>query len=36
VKYAATVGETAAPSGEELAVLRELHARTKRAHGNQG
>ena len=36
VKYAAAVGETAAPSGEELAVLRELHARTKRAHGDQG
>jgi glutaconate CoA-transferase subunit B len=35
VKYAAKVGETAAPSAEELAVLRELHVRTKRAHGDQ-
>jgi glutaconate CoA-transferase subunit B len=35
VKYAAEVGETAAPSAEELAVLREFHARTKRAHGDQ-
>jgi glutaconate CoA-transferase subunit B len=36
VKYAASLGETAAPSGGELAVLRELHARTKRLHGDQG
>jgi glutaconate CoA-transferase subunit B len=35
VKYAAEVGETAAPSAAELEVLRELHARTKRAHGDQ-
>jgi glutaconate CoA-transferase, subunit B len=35
VKYAAEVGETAAPSAQELSVLRELHARTKHAHGDQ-
>ena len=35
VKYASEAGETAAPSAEELEVLRELHARTKRAHGDQ-
>jgi glutaconate CoA-transferase, subunit B len=34
VKYAAEVAETTAPSVEELTVLRELHARTKRAHGD--
>jgi glutaconate CoA-transferase, subunit B len=33
VRYAAKVGETAAPTTEELEVLRELHARTARAHG---
>jgi glutaconate CoA-transferase subunit B len=35
VKYAADVAITPAPSAEELMVLRELHARTKRAHGDQ-
>jgi glutaconate CoA-transferase subunit B len=35
VKYAAEVAETAAPSAEELAVLRELHARTNQAHRDQ-
>jgi glutaconate CoA-transferase, subunit B len=34
VRYAATVGETPAPTAQELAVLRELNARTARAHGN--
>jgi glutaconate CoA-transferase subunit B len=33
VKYAADAATTSAPSAEELTVLRELHARTKRAHG---
>ena len=33
VRYAADVGETIPPSAEELRVLRELHARTARAHG---
>jgi glutaconate CoA-transferase subunit B len=33
VRYAATVGETPPPTGNELQVLRELHARTARAHG---
>jgi glutaconate CoA-transferase subunit B len=32
VKYAAQVEETKAPTGNELGVLRELHARTARAH----
>jgi len=36
VKYAAGAATTPAPSAEELTVLRELHARTKRAHGDQG
>jgi glutaconate CoA-transferase, subunit B len=36
VKYAADAATTPAPSAEELTVLRELHARTKRAHGDQG
>jgi glutaconate CoA-transferase, subunit B len=36
VKYAAAAATTPAPSAEELTVLRELHARTKRAHGDQG
>ena len=36
VKYAAEPDTTPAPSVEELAILRELHARTKRAHGDQG
>jgi glutaconate CoA-transferase subunit B len=35
VRYVAKVGETPAPTGKELATLRELHARTKRAHGDQ-
>ncbi len=33
VRYAATIAETKAPTAEELVVLRELHARTARAHG---
>lgn len=33
VKYAAAVATTAAPTAHELAVLRELRARTRRAHG---
>src|SRR5262249_50656501 len=33
VRYAATVGATPPPTGYELQVLRELHARTARAHG---
>ncbi len=33
VRFAREVGETAPPSERELAVLRELHARTRRAHG---
>jgi glutaconate CoA-transferase subunit B len=36
VKYAAEAATTPAPSAEELTVLRELHVRTKRAHGDQG
>ena len=36
VQYAADSATTPAPSAEELTVLRELHARTKRAHGDQG
>jgi glutaconate CoA-transferase, subunit B len=36
VNYAADAVTTPAPSAEELTVLRELHARTKRAHGDQG
>jgi glutaconate CoA-transferase, subunit B len=35
VKYAGTVASTPAPSANELGVLRELHARTRRAHGDQ-
>jgi glutaconate CoA-transferase subunit B len=35
VKYAAEVATTPAPSADELTVLRELHARTKRAHGDE-
>ena len=35
VHYAATVSETPAPTAKELETLRELHARTKRAHGDQ-
>jgi glutaconate CoA-transferase subunit B len=33
VRYADKVTETPAPTARELEVLRELHARTKRAHG---
>ena len=33
VRYADQVTETPAPTARELEVLRELHARTKRAHG---
>jgi glutaconate CoA-transferase subunit B len=33
VRFADTVVETDAPSAEELDVLRDLHARTGRAHG---
>jgi glutaconate CoA-transferase subunit B len=36
VRFAATVAETEPPSGSELEVLRELHARTARAHGATG
>lgn len=35
VRYAAEVAETAPPTRAELEVLRELHARTARAHGAQ-
>jgi glutaconate CoA-transferase subunit B len=33
VRYAATIAETKAPTADELTVLRDLHARTARAHG---
>jgi glutaconate CoA-transferase subunit B len=33
VRYAATIAETKPPTADELTVLRELHARTARAHG---
>jgi glutaconate CoA-transferase subunit B len=33
VRYSANVAETMPPTGDELGVLRELHARTNRAHG---
>jgi glutaconate CoA-transferase subunit B len=36
VRFAEQVAETAAPTVEELAVLRDLHARTARAHGTAG
>ena len=32
VKFAAQVAETPPPTARELEVLRELHARTNRAH----
>lgn len=32
VRFGSSVGETAAPSPEELAILRDLHARTEAAH----
>jgi glutaconate CoA-transferase, subunit B len=35
VRYANAVAETPEPRGDELAALRELQARTKRAHGDQ-
>jgi glutaconate CoA-transferase, subunit B len=35
VRYANAVAETPEPRAAELAALRELHARTKRAHGDQ-
>jgi len=35
VRCAANVTETPPPTTQELAVLRELHARTKQAHGDQ-
>jgi glutaconate CoA-transferase subunit B len=34
VRYAANVTETLAPTERELSVLREVHARTARAHGD--
>jgi glutaconate CoA-transferase subunit B len=36
VRYAAAVAETAPPTVAELAALRDLHARTARAHGQDG
>lgn len=33
IKWAANVGETPAPTAEELRVLRDIHARTQKAHG---
>ena len=33
VRFADTIVETPVPSAHELDVLRDLHARTKRAHG---
>jgi glutaconate CoA-transferase subunit B len=35
VRYTAQVAETAPPTTQELEVLRELHARTALAHGEQ-
>jgi glutaconate CoA-transferase, subunit B len=35
VKYAREVAATPAPDPNELAALREIHARTRRAHGDQ-
>jgi len=34
VRYADSVGETPPPNAQELEVLRDLHSRTARAHGN--
>jgi glutaconate CoA-transferase, subunit B len=34
VRFAATLIETPKPTANELAVLRDLHARTARAHGS--
>lgn len=36
VRFAAAVAETAPPTAPELVVLRDLHARTARAHGREG
>ena len=36
VKFARQVAETALPTGQELEVLRDLHARTKAAHQGKG
>jgi hypothetical protein len=33
MRFAASVSETAAPTGDELAALRDLNERTARAHG---
>jgi glutaconate CoA-transferase, subunit B len=35
VRFASSIAETPAPTKQELDVLRELHARTARAHGNE-
>jgi glutaconate CoA-transferase, subunit B len=35
LRYAGTVGETPPPTAQELDVLRDLNARTARAHGDQ-
>jgi glutaconate CoA-transferase subunit B len=35
LRFADHVGETPVPSTQELSVLRELHARTARAHGDE-
>jgi glutaconate CoA-transferase subunit B len=35
VRYAATVRETPPPRADELQALRDLHARTRKAHGDQ-
>lgn len=36
LRFANTVAETPPPTGDELGVLRDLHARTRRAHGDDG
>jgi glutaconate CoA-transferase subunit B len=33
LKFAASVSETPPPTAQELEVLRDIHARTKKAHG---
>jgi len=35
MRYAAQVAVTAPPTANELEILRELHARTAQAHGEQ-
>jgi glutaconate CoA-transferase subunit B len=35
VRYSPDVAATPAPDPHELAALREIHARTRRAHGDQ-